>query len=223
MKRYLFITFLGLLLTAGKAPAKNPTVWSRGELFLTNGTELSGELNYNWKAEVVQLRQGDVIKAYSAFQVRSFRFFDDKLNTVRIFNSVQHPVRLSLKRPVFMEQLMTGTMTVYRRLRHGREPILVAKPSMFSNDTELIQNLDEFDYFVYEGNMMTNLNQFPKELWPVMQEEYGDVLNQFGTTLLVERNSTLARLLFINRYNSLKSQESTASAGSALPGMYGPE
>ncbi|WP_080241401.1 hypothetical protein [Spirosoma rigui] len=223
MNRYLFITLLGLILAAGRASAKHPTAWNRGELFLKNGTTLTGELNYNWKAEVVQLKQDDVIKAFSAFQVRSFRFFDDKLNTLRIFTSVQHPVRLSFRRPVFMEQVMTGSMTVYRRLRRGREPILATKPATFSTDAELVQNLDEFDYFVYEGDKMTNLNQFPRELWPMMHDEYGDELKRFGSTLLVDRNSTLARLLFINQYNSLKSQESPASAGTALPGMYGPE
>jgi hypothetical protein len=223
MTRYLFITFLSLILAAGRVSAKHPTDWNRGELFLKNGTELTGDLNYNWKAGIIQLQQGNAIRAYSAFQVRSFRFFDDKFNTLRIFNVVQQPTRLSLKRPVFMEQLMSGTFTVYRQLRHGREPLLAAQPSMFSNDSNAAQNLDEFDYYVYEDGRLTNLNQFPKAVWPIMEEEYGDELKRFGTTLLIDKNSTLARLLFINQYNSLKSQEPSVSAGNALPGMYGPE
>ncbi|MBC3788832.1 hypothetical protein [Spirosoma utsteinense] len=221
MKQYIFLTLIGLSLAGGNASAKPPTVWHTGVLLLSNGTELTGDLNYNWKAEIVQIRLGDGIKAYSAFHVREFTYFDDKINTLRKFASVEHPIRSSLRRLIVMEQLMEGPMTVYRRLRHAREPIAKRNLSSFGNDAELTQNLDSFDYFVYKDDGVVKLDHFVRDIWPVMQQEYHKELTQYGTTLLIDRNTTLARLLFINQYNSLKAKTADESAGAAAPGMYG--
>jgi hypothetical protein len=210
MKRYTLLTLLGLSLLVGHASAKTPTIWNRGELFLENGTELTGDLNYNWKAEVVQIRQGDAIKAYSAFQVQAFRFFDNSLNTLRTFASVQDPAHSSLHRLLFMEQVMTGPMTVYRRLHHMREPIASQNPASFGSDAELVKDLDGFDYFVYENDSIISLDKFSQELWPVMQQECGDELTHYASTLAIDKSSTVARLRIINRYNSLKSQPASA-------------
>lgn len=222
MKRYILFTLLGMSLAGSNASAKPPTIWHPGELYLANGTKLTGDLNYNWKAEIVQIRQGNGVKAYSAFQIRAFSYFDTKLNTARTFASVEHPTKTSSRHQlIIMEEMMAGTMTVYRRLRHVREPIAKSSLSSFGDDTMLVQNLDSFEYFVYQDKGVSKLVYFVRDLWPVMQEEFRQELAQFGTTLLIDKNTTLARLLFINEYNSLKSQSATESAEAAAPGMYG--
>lgn len=221
MKRHILFTLLGLSLAVSNASAKPPTIWHPGELHLANGTELTGDLNYNWKAEIVQIRQENGVKAYSAFQIRAFSYFDATLNTVRTFASVQHPTQTSRHRLIIMEQFMSGQMTVYRRLRHAREPIAKRSLSSFGDDTELVQNLDSFEYFVYQADGIHKLDYFVRDLWPVMQQEFQQELAQFGTRLLIDRNTTLARLLFINEYNALKIQAAAESAGAAAPGMYG--
>ncbi|GAB3540533.1 hypothetical protein [Spirosoma fluminis] len=202
MKKYVWITLIWLCSAGSSLLAKNPGTWSQGELILMNGARLEGELNYNWKAEIVQIRQNNTLKAYSALQVQEFKFFDNNQNTIRKFVAVDFPVKVALRRPLFLEEFVAGPLMVYRRLRHIREPIKLTNPSMFGNDEELVKDIDNFIYFVYAGEDMVKLDDFNRFTWPRMQEEFEAELNQYATDL----NSTTAQLMLINKYNYLKSE-----------------
>lgn len=202
MKNGIVLLATWLFIT-GSALAKGP-VWNRGELQLVNGTVLDGDLSYNWKAEIIQFRQGDAIKAYSAHQIESFRFFDDHLNTIRKFVAFDYPVKPTLHRPIFLEQCITGTLTVYRRLRHLRDPIPVVTPSAYRTDEALLDDIDNFTYYVVDANNVLNLDGFLRNLWPRLRDEFGDELQRYAGSLHMDLNNTLARLLLINQYNTLK-------------------
>ncbi|GAB3491861.1 hypothetical protein GCM10027341_05330 [Spirosoma knui] len=206
MKKYLWITLIWLSSTGSSLLAKNPGMWSQGELVLMNGTRLEGELNYNWKAEIVQIRQNNTLKAYSALQVQEFKFFDNNHNTIRKFVAIDFPVKVTLRRPLFLEEFVSGPLMVYRRLRHIREPIKLTNPSMFGNDEELVKDVDNFTYFVYEGKDIVALDDFTRFMWPQMQEEFQVELKQYATHLQIDLNSTTAQLMLINKYNYLKSE-----------------
>ncbi|GAA4468921.1 hypothetical protein GCM10023189_55080 [Nibrella saemangeumensis] len=204
------------LITLGKTAA-SPGNWNTGKLVLRNGTVVTGEINYNWKAEIVQLRMpSGTVKAYSAFQVDHFIYFDNGQNTLRKFVSIDYPVRRTLTRQLILEEFTSGPYMVYRRLRHGREPIKVAQPVLYADDSELVKDYDSFNYYVYTNNTFTNLDYFDRELWPQMEQEFGDELKQFIQTRQINISSTVARLMIISHYNYLKdnmpqAEESPAS------------
>ncbi|RIV22552.1 hypothetical protein DYU11_16185 [Fibrisoma montanum] len=209
MKAYVLLIVLWLsAVGVGTSHAKGAPNWNLGQLLLTNGTQIEGELNYNWKAEIVQVRQGNTIKAYSATQVDHFVFFDANQNTLRRFVAVEYPVRQSLMRKLFLEEFVPGTLTVYRRLRHTREPIKVISPIAYGDDEELVKDLDSFTYFVYDENgIITNLDNFTRDIWPRLKEEYGEELKHFVDGQSLDLGTTLSQLLLINQYNALKKQQ----------------
>jgi hypothetical protein len=195
-----------LSVAGGSALAKNSGVWSQGELTLMNGTQLEGQLNYNWKAEIVQIQVNNAVKAYSAFQVREFKFFDNSQSTIRKFVAVDLPVKHTLVRPLFLEEFVTGPLMVYRRLRHTKEPIKVNDPELFGTDEQLVKDVDNFNYFVFEGQDIIKLDEFSRSIWPRMQQEFSHELKQYASHLQMDITSTIARLMLINKYNYLKSE-----------------
>lgn len=221
MKKYVFLIVLWLSTAGGSARAKTPPTWSSGELVLSDGTVLTGELNYNWKAEIVQLRQANVLKAFSAYQVRGFRYFDHVQNSLRKFIAMEYPVNSTVYRPLFLEEMLSGPLTVYRRLRHTHQWLRVVSPASFGRDDELIKDVDNFSYFVIDGNKMIDLDDFRRTLWPRMESEFDKELKRYVTKMQVNLSSTLARLLLINHYNYLKLHDSQTAASTLGTSMAG--
>ncbi|RYC71860.1 MULTISPECIES: hypothetical protein [Spirosoma] len=207
MKNLFLSVVTGLMLTGAGGIAA--PVWSTGELQLANGTLLKGELNYNWKAEIVRYRQGDVVKAYSALQVSNFRYFDTNQNTLRKFVSVLYPFKSKQVRPQFAEECTAGPLTVYRQLRPTREMLRIGNSIATEADPELVKNMDNFEYFVVDGQDVVRLRDFSRTLWPRMCDEFGQALQQYVIKRDLNVNTTLTRLLLINHYNYLKIQAVT--------------
>lgn len=207
MKNWLLATLIGLTCL-GEAIAKDDMYWNSGILLLTNGVKLTGSLNYNWKAEIIQLKRTEgTIKAFSASQVRSFTYFDNKANLLRRFVSVDFPVRSSLVRTIFLEELAEGPMMVYRRLRHMREPIKLIKPAMYGHDTELLKDYDNFQYLVLtHEDSFVQLDNFNLAIWPQLEQEFGDELRQYIRVHGLDTSNTVSKLILIAHYNALKQQ-----------------
>nr|WP_293838107.1 hypothetical protein [uncultured Arsenicibacter sp.] len=204
MKTYILLTLLWGIGT-GICLAKDDLAWKTGKLQLNNGVELVGSLNYNWKAEVLQLKLPDgTIKAYSPSQVQSFMYFDEHANDLRRFASVDFPVRRSMYRPVFLETVTTGTMTVYRRLRHTKEPLRLSSTASYGNDDQLVKDYDNFTYLVYSNDTFRLLDDFMYDIWPQMQAEFGTELKTFVKVRALDTDDTESRLLLITHYNQLK-------------------
>ena len=204
---------LGCRCRIWQAKPLKDEVWNRGKLELASGITLDGELNYNWKAEIVQIRLTDgTVKAYSAFQVNRFVYFDDIHNARRTFVSMVFPIKPALNRPLFLEECEAGPMMVYRRLRHQHEPIRMANPSQFGSDEILYNDLDSFVYYVFNEDSIVELNHFDRDLWPRMKAEFGKQLTLYRSNQHLDVNTTLTKLLLIAQYNALKSVDISASA-----------
>lgn len=200
MKKGLFAILIFITVTV-KLLAGTP-VWNTGYVVLHDGRRLEGQLNYNWKAEVIQVRLSDgLVKAYSAGHADAFVYFDDSQQLVRTFSSVNLPGPAWESRPVFLEEVSTGPLTVYRRLRHAHEFIKIARASMYSNDSELIKDVDNFTYLVIdlEGQVF-NLDLFDRAIWPKMGT-YQTQLTNYMKSRELDASTTIARLLLIHQYN----------------------
>ncbi|MEZ0612205.1 hypothetical protein ACAW74_27090 [Fibrella sp. WM1] len=204
MKTFIWIS----LIAAGMcldARAGEPG-WNNGHVILSNGQVIKGQLSYNWKAEVLQVRADDgTTKAYSAYKVDSFAYFDVSQNMLRKFDAIEIPTASELTRPVFLEECTIGHYTVYRRLRHTKELIKITRPSLYQEDIDLIKDLDNFVYFVVDTNGdISDLQAFELSIWPQMLSEYRPQLTEYITLRQLDPSLTMARLMLINHYNYLR-------------------
>lgn len=206
MKRNVWVMIVWLMAAGSSVLARNSDVWSQGELVLMNGTELKGDIGYNWKAEIVQYREGNKIRAYSPYQVRAFRYFDDHQNVLRKFVTFEQATKSGRQRPLFLEEVVVGPVPVYREVRSAHEPIKLRNLSMFNSDEELVKDLENFTYLVLLNGELINLNMFYRTIWPGLKEKYEAELKRYAMRIQSNITSTLAQLMLINQYNFLAQQ-----------------
>ncbi|MBO0938969.1 hypothetical protein J2I47_20620 [Fibrella sp. HMF5335] len=224
--KHVFLLLLIWSLSLTAAWGSND-VWNNGYVTLPDGQRIEGQLNYNWKAEVLRVKISDgTAKAYSASRVRSFAYFDDEQNLLRRFSAIAFAGPDDTRRFVFMEECTVGKLSVYRRLHHAHEFIKMGRPSLFGSDREMIKDYDNFDYIVLDDTQVTDLQHFSTDLWPQMQSEFSGPLGDYVKTRQLDITSTVAKLMLINQYNYLKikadenavaTEEETPESGSVEP------
>ena len=217
MKTFLWISLIVACLCRDTYAAS--PVWSIGHVTLRSGQVLRGELSYNWKAEVLQVRMPDgIMKALSANRIDSFTYFDSEQNALRKFSSVELSTSPDAFRPVMLEECAVGRYTVYRRLRHAKELIKITRPSLYNTDAELLKDYDNFVYFVVDANgTVTDLQQFESTVWPQMLTDYHAQLTECLRLRQLDLSSTVGRLILINQYNYLHEQSPTHANRPAVP------
>ncbi|MEZ0483399.1 hypothetical protein [Fibrella aquatica] len=194
-----------LLLVAGSSDAiAGAKSWHVGYVILPDGRKLEGKLSYNWKADMIQVQlPNGLTKVYSAGQADSFVFFDNSLQLLRKFNALDLPVATKRSRPAFLEELTTGSLTVYRRLRPVRQFIKIIRPSVFNNDNDLLKDPDNFDYLVIDSEgRVFDLTSFDQHLWPKMAAHQTRLANYLKGQAM-DPSTTVARLIMISQFNFL--------------------
>jgi len=215
MKRNLCLVIVWLTALGSSVVARNSETWNQGELVLVDGTDLKGDISYNWKAEIVQYREGNRIKAYSAYQVRAFSYFDEHQHIPRNFFTFNYADKTDgRQRPIFLEEVVIGPLPVYRELRSAREPVKLKDLSTFSSDEELVKNLENFTYLVFMNGELINLNLFYRTIWPKLKEVYEAELRRYAMRIRSGITHTLVQLMLINQYNYLSRQQLVDPAGS---------
>ncbi|CAN5301150.1 hypothetical protein BH09BAC4_BH09BAC4_48080 [soil metagenome] len=206
MKKGVWMMIAWLGTVGGSVWANDSTSWHQGELVLTDGVEWKGELAYNWKAEVVQCRQGAVIKAYSANQVRSFMYFDDQQNTIRRFLAIECPVKSTRRRTRLLEEVIAGPLVVYREPRASPDIIKVTGLSGFNTDEEKINDIDNFTYLVVANGELIPLDRFYRTVWPQMKTAFDKEIKKYASLIRANMSGTVGRLRLIYQYNYLVGQ-----------------
>ena len=82
MKKWLVAVGLVMLGMAKPNRSEAQTDWNHGQLILNNSVILEGDLNYNWMADVLQVKQDNVTRAFSAQTIGTFTFYDRQNNTL---------------------------------------------------------------------------------------------------------------------------------------------
>lgn len=190
----------------GSVWASNPTVWHQGELKLTNGIEWKGDLNYNWKAEVVQCRQGAIIKAYSASQVSTFMYFDDLQNAIRRFTSVECSAKFGRRRVRILEEVVPGPILVYREPRLGPNLIKSATMSGYDMNEQQDKDISNFSYLVLSDEELIPLDRFYRKVWPHLKTAFEEDIKKYAALTQANMTGIVGQLRLIYRYNYLVGQ-----------------
>ncbi|WP_128546355.1 hypothetical protein [Larkinella soli] len=201
----IVILMVGITAGVGQAGAPPYLKWNSGLISLTDGRQLEGEVNYNWKAEVVLYHCPDGrVQSFTADQVSQFRFFDENRGGHRRFLALSGPGVAGTGRKLFMEEVVSGAMPVYRRLRHQWYLFKLNTLNQYGDDTSLSRNTDNFRYYVMLNNTFTDLNDFERAIWPWMVKEFKTDLKRYRATTESRMSGTFARLQVIMRYNFLE-------------------
>ena len=220
------ITFIFLALIAFfHAPAVRAALpgpnWHTGKLVRWDNTILEGELSYNWLMQTVLFRQPDGrIGSFSANQISQFGWFDFTNHKYRDFRVLAHDANMSQTSQAFFEICMDGPLTVVRYLKplRGLRRHLFAHPGNFSDQPALSENIDSFDYFVYDAGHLRAIDRFHYDVYLPLMTTYKKQLDQYVQVHNINTRTLLGRLVMIDRYNILVEQDAkTASAKGVIP------
>ena len=200
--------FVLLAILVGFSPAHSQSrpvnyVWQQGSLVLNNGLELSGAVCYDPVTEVVQLRTEAMVKAFTARQVRSFRYLEPAFGMIREFAVQDFNPRSSYPRRTFFEVVLKGPLTLLRRHNRFRE-FIHATEQQANGRPGFFDYVTGFTYYVRTEGRFLGIKQFKKEILPLMTKDCNEEIQR----MIEKRNLKLFQLdnqvWLINYYNFLK-------------------
>jgi|GEM_PF-1369334 len=84
----------------------SPTLWGEGSILLNDGSELKGLVRYDNRAGLLSYENGDDTRSFTPRSVTAFEYFDEGLNSQRIFYTFPYEDPLNeAVRPQFFELL----------------------------------------------------------------------------------------------------------------------
>lgn len=207
MKHNLVVALLLYLLAVPlvESYSKPSQQWENGLVVLADGTTLKGEIRYDWRSNGVRFRDiNNRQRAYSVQQLQRFSYFDREESRIRQFTVVDFPVNAVLTRPVFLEEILSGSLVVYRRPYNHRKPTPVTSFARYVLGSWLTSDHEGYDYFVYTNQAFTKLEQFSQQFWPQLQKETPETVWSYVTANHRISPATLTgQLRLIARYNEM--------------------
>ena len=110
---------------------------------------------------------------------------------------------------------MDGPLTVVRQLKplRGFRKHLFSHPAYFTDEPTLSQNIDFFDYFVYDAGRLRAIDRFYTDVYEPLMTAYKTQLKQYTQVHNLNDRTLLGRLVLIDQYNTMVQQDArTASA-----------
>jgi hypothetical protein len=109
-KASLLLSFFLLSLMTVLAQNQNQfpsQVWHKGNIFMVDGTALSGLVKYDMDNNLVQL-QSETVTTYTASNVATFEIYDETYGGIRKFYSLPYALNGNYETPIFFEVLTQG-------------------------------------------------------------------------------------------------------------------
>lgn len=90
-------------------------MWHSGELDLTVGETLKGEIKYDLRRHWIEYRKDNARRVFSSFNVNAFQIIDAITKERRTFISLPFSQNRRYKRKLFFELLTEGTVSLFCR------------------------------------------------------------------------------------------------------------
>jgi hypothetical protein len=110
MKKTVFtlsLIFLGLVSVLAQNNQFPSQIWHKGNIFLNDGSTLSGLIKYDLENNLVQL-QNETVETFTASTVSNFEIYDEIFAGIRRFYSLPYAINGDYETPTFFEVLTEG-------------------------------------------------------------------------------------------------------------------
>lgn len=170
MKKLLLIVSF-LLYSAVSFSQYSFQEWHKGYLVTTQKDTLSGQINYNMETNSVSIQlPSEQVRAFSAYKLLYFEFFDRVLKSYRQFYTIPYKLRTQYETPIIFELLYEGNLSLV-----AREKIVQNTTSM-SNwgmaGPQITQNVLEYDYFfLTRKGRIIRYNGSKSNLYDIMRDK----------------------------------------------------
>lgn len=189
--------------------SENLGPWYYGSIILKNQQIVKGQLFISLEEDVVILKSSnETMKAFSAYQIDYFHFYDQVLRTERYYRSFNTPLKKRSKNH-FFEVLAVGDMYY---LRQEVEMLIPSSDYryFFGDNNETIGNKTCFVYYLYQNDEITKIKNFKRQFLNET-EGYEDKLSSYALEENINFVSIEDQIKIITYYNYLKDIEQAVS------------
>jgi len=184
----------------------NMAPWFEGAIQLNSDHVIKGKIHYNPMLNIVVCQSSNQLKAYSAFSVEQFSFFDDGLNINRTFKTYNFDDYYKYGNRQFMEEIISGHLIFLRKKRKEVNP-LGMKSVVFQKEEDYVKSAETYNYFMMKENQLVKVKNFRKQIKKLTRNA-GEEFQKFIKALDLNKVYNQARA--INYYNHLMSQSATS-------------
>jgi hypothetical protein len=147
--------------------------WQKGELVLTEGDTLVGEISFQLQNNMVQIQVDNTVKTFSARQVHHFQVRGAE--SYHLYYALPFAVESNYKVPVLFELLLEGPISLLCREKVVQESISVydyySRTNYYYPRTRIIQNF-------YFGFVNGNIKQYmgsKQDLFYLLKDHQSEV------------------------------------------------
>ncbi|NBB18790.1 hypothetical protein GVN20_05415 [Runella sp. CRIBMP] len=198
MKKFLLSLGLGWMVLSTHAQLKEP--WYKGQVVLTTGEHLEGEIIFAADVEVVSLKMPNgTLKAFNASQVESFVFWDNRQNFNRRFKTSVLP---DSKREEIVEVVFDGPLEVLRCIKYSKNN----RGRQFYNffPEERVDH-NAYRYYVHNGLYQSTMEEFLRKSFHQKTILWRNQLEVFRARNGLD-NSTESWLRLFEFFNALEEE-----------------
>lgn len=194
------LTILVLLVFSFTTKAhQNYGLWCNGQVTLENGEVIEGEINYDLKFEVIQIRDNGIVRAFTAEGVSYFTMFDPIHYQQRDYVSLEHQLDFGYKRKAFFEIVAEGQITILRNSKYIRRPRITEDyraPHIYLNA------VCRHSYFALRGEEWVEIRDFEAQVLPWMND-FDQEIDHYIETTKLKLKYVQAQMRVVNLYNQL--------------------
>lgn len=211
------ITVLFMLI-AFSALADNE--WFDGVVVLKDDQVLIGQVKHNSQLNIVQVKDDEKMKTFSAYQVAKFSFNDTQLGFIRRFVSVPYEQESKNFSDAFFEVIIQGEIRLLRRAKAyvngdvANESQEVYNVNGYTINNFQYQHAMSFDYFFQVDGQVVPSDKFKRMLLPDIRDSYNNAVAQFIDDNHLNIHKIYDQVLIIRYYNKIYSSNTYAASGS---------
>lgn len=204
MKKRLLLFLFAAFGVAPASAGHRDKGWHPGLVVLHSGEILRGVLRFDPQAELVRCQTGEIVRAYSALQVKSFRFREPQPDGFRQFISAPYYHPCGYVRASFFEIVFSGPITVLRKHRPGTHPKTNPKFMRVDSRWGFSNHTIGFNYYVQGPEGIKRVRNFRKEVFSLMMREYQSEITRFVHKSRLKMHRQSSKVIVVQHYNHLK-------------------
>jgi hypothetical protein len=195
--------YLLLLLFPSFSQAVPPLNWFEGTIVFDDLQVLEGLVSYDEQREVICFKKHEQVQAFSAAQVRNFRFFDTEMRILRRFETKKiYQEQDNYISKAFFEIVLDGEIEVVRRAKKTRHS--VDNNSRIKTHIEIAQDqIRGYDYYIYFEGVVLELRNFKREILPLLMSTHRDEIAGYIKQHHINDGLLSHNIMLINYYNTI--------------------
>lgn len=201
-----------LFLTDTAYAAYGYGLWCNGYVKLDDGEILEGEINYDLKFEVIQIKTNGMVRAFTAENVSHFSIFDPIKHRQRDYISLAYEVSNAYKRRTFFEVVADGSITVLRKSRYIRRPRITED---YRAKHIYLNTVCKHSYFAVKGSQWAEIEQFEPTVLAWM-DDFEKEIDQYINKYKLKLKKLNEKMHIVSIYNQLSHERKLSNTRAAL-------